>query len=374
LRRLLVIFLSVLGALPLLAASAALPETTAVLKGAEYIKSVQTASGTYGTTDAGQNMDAIIAVRSAGFDPAKDLVGGKGPLDFLMTSAPLATSPAIAAKTALAARAAGLDPTNVGGANLIEKVNAGYDPAKGTYGPDDFSQSVAILGLACTGNTVPPLAATALKSTQIATDGGWGFGGFSDPDTTAIAVQALLAAGVPNTDGALVKALGYLKANQAADGGFGYDPASSNASSTAYVVQALIALGENPESAAYMKSGATPVSFLLSQQTADGAFLGFDPAFATNQVVPALAGRTFCNAVETPITRVRPVATPTPTLSPATATPTPPPATAPKPPATGDTLPNDAGESPLLFAISALLIAAAGGIALGLRRGDSPGS
>lgn len=351
-RRFLLLLAGAATALPLFAASA-LPETNAVLAGSAYIKSTQTAAGVYGSDSPGQMMDAVLAVRAAGYDPAKDLVGANGPLQFLNATAAKATTPAAAGKAALGARALGQDPKAVNGTNLIAAVTAGYNADTGAYAGDDFSQSIAMLGLACTGNPVGVKAADALRATEVE-DGGWGFGGVADPDTTAIAIQALLASGVPKTDSVVLKALDYLKTNQGNDGGWGFDPNESNSSSTAFVVQALLALGENPESSAYTKNGATPVSYLLSQQNPDGSFKGFDPGFATNQVVPALAGRTYCNAAETPITRTRPAVTPTatPTAPAATATSpaassTPPPATtaAPRPPSTGTTRPSDGGSS-----------------------------
>ena len=175
-----------LGVLPVLVATAALPEPSAVRCGSAFIKSIQDADGSYGTSDLGQNVDAVFAVRAAGYDPAKDLVGGNGPVQFLTAKVAGVASPAAAAKAALGARALGMNPKAIAGIDLIARVNQDYDPAKGTYGGDNFSQSVAMLGLACTGNTVPPAAVAALKSTQLAPGGGWGFGGFTDPDTTCL--------------------------------------------------------------------------------------------------------------------------------------------------------------------------------------------
>jgi Squalene-hopene cyclase C-terminal domain/Prenyltransferase and squalene oxidase repeat len=327
--------LAALLALPIVIASAAFPETAAVGKGVAFIRTTQLADGGFSAA-AGQNADAIFALRAAGIDPTTVTKAGKSPADALRASAPAADKPGTAAKLAVAARAMNMDPKAVNGVDLIARITAAYKTDSGKYGDDDFTQSIAVLGLVCSGNraALGAKALDPLKAAQLA-DGGWGFAGASDPDTAAIAVQALVAGGLPLTDAAVVKAIAYFQATQATDGGWGFDPAASNASSTAFVVQALLAVGHNPEGALYTKGAKTPVTFLVGEQQADGSFKGFDAAFATNQAVPALAGRTFCNAVETPIT---PVATPTAagsasaTATPATATPaitaTPVPATA----------------------------------------------
>lgn len=360
-RRLLIPMAAALLALPILN-TGALPADDAVIKGAAYIKTTQGADGGYAAS-FGQSMDAIFAVRAAGYDPAKDIQGGKSPADYLAANAPALDSPAAAAKGALAAKAMGLDPASAGGTDLVAMIEGGYDATTGAYaGGDTFTQAISMLGLACTGNTVGAKAADALRLNQVEESGGWSFAagaGPADADSTAIAIQALLAAGVPKTDPAIAAGLAFLRATQLEDGGWGFDMTASNTSSTAYAVQALLALGEDPESAAWTKAGgATPISYLLGQQNADGSFTGFDPGFATNQVVPALAGRTFCNAVETPITRTRPVATPTPAITPeATAT------AAPRPPATGNApASRDAGFGPGMVAV-ALALLASGAIA-----------
>jgi Squalene-hopene cyclase C-terminal domain/Prenyltransferase and squalene oxidase repeat len=324
-------------ALPILGASAALPESAAVGRAASFIVASQEADGGFGGFGDGQTFDAVYALRSAGIDPAVVKRDGKSPADFLRAKAGAQVSAAAAAKAALAAKALGLDPSSVNGIDLQRAVSSRYNDINGRFAGDDFSQSIAILGLVCTGGSAPGGSLSALKSAQLA-DGGWGFDGFSDADTTAIAVQALFAAGVPKSDAAVGKGLAYFKATQAADGGWGFDPTASNASSTAFVVQALIAAGEDADGAAYRKGDATPVSFILAQQLPDGSFAGFDPGFAANQVTPALAGRTFCDAVSTPVTRAVPTPTPTATAtvtttataSPAaTATPTASPAASP---------------------------------------------
>ncbi|MCC6382374.1 MAG: hypothetical protein IT304_07680 [Dehalococcoidia bacterium] len=359
-----------------LLAAAAPPTPEAITRAATYVQSQQQSDGGYGTAGAGAVADAVFALRSAGFDPNKDVVAGKTPADYLRANASAQDKPAAAAKMALAARALGLDPRAVGGVDLVARVTAAYTATTGRYAEDDFSHSVAVLGLVCTDNGLGADALGALQRSQNA-DGSWGFDGAGDPDTTAIAVQALRAAGLSKSDPALARALTYIRSSQGIDGGWGFDPSASNVSSTAYMVQALLALGELPDSAAYTRDGATPSQFLLSQQNADGSFKGFDALFATNQALPALAGRTFCNAPDTPVTRVRAAPTATPAISatatpaPATASPSPatalptatasgPTAPAPAPPHTGSGSASEPRRLELIIVGAALLAIGAG--------------
>jgi len=298
-------------------AAASSPAVDATARGAAFIRSTQQPDGGFGGFGDGQTMDAVFALRAAGIDPNTVTTGGTSPADFLKAKAPAQTKPGSAAKAALAAKALGLDPRAVAGTDLVSAISTAYNPADGRFAADDFTQGLALVGLGCTGNGVPASAVLALRHSQGA-DGGWGFEGASDPDTTAIVVQGLIAAGVPRDDTAVAKAVAYFRATQSTDGGWGFDPSESNASSTAFVVQALLAAHEDAEGAAYRRGTDTPLTFLLAQQLPDGSFKGFDPAFATNQVLPALAGRSFCDA---PNTVVRPASAA--------------PSATPKPPATG---------------------------------------
>ena len=357
-KRFLALVVGAIVALPLVGALAGLPEAPAVARGATFIRGTQQADGGFGGFGDGQTMDAIFAIRSANIDPAGVTKDGKSPVDFLKAKAAGQTKPAAAAKAALAARAAGLNPRSVGGTDLIAAILAGYTASNGQFAADDFSQAITIVGLACTGNGVPNGAVLALRKTQIA-DGGWGFGGASDADTTAIALQALLAAGAPRNDAAVVKAVAYFVATQAKDGGWGFDPAESNASSTGFALQSLIAAGQDIDGPTFKKAGGTPVSYLLGQQQADGSFKGFDPAFAANQVVPALAGRTFCNAIDTPI---RPDAPAPPPAAPAARP------VAPQPPNTGSGAEDGSDTFAILLGLLALAAAGSAGFVAYQRR------
>ena len=278
-------------------------EADAVARGAAFIRTTLQDDGALQADRAfgpGQTFDAIYALRAAGVDPA-GLVSADGntPADFLAALAPELEG-ALAAKGTLAAIALGLDPRAVGGTDLVVAVESAFDPATGRHAADDFGQALIVIALVAAGAEPPAAALDALRAGQLE-DGGWGFGETSSIDATAIVVQALIAAGADATDSAVADAIAYLGASQLEDGGWGFDGVS-NANTTAFAVQALIAVGIDPEGGAYARAdGATPVSYLLGQQLEDGSFAGYDPAFAVNQVLPALAGRTFSNAVTTPL-------------------------------------------------------------------------
>lgn len=174
-----------------------------------------------------------------------------------------------------------------------------FSATLGTYAAGTGDNAWAILGSAAISESVPASALSQLRAAQ-QSDGGWEWspGWGSDTNSSALAVQALVAQGEPLTSTVIVDALAYFSSTQQTDGGFPYaagPTAASDANSTAYVIQALIAAGEDPEGAAWTQGANTPVSYLLTLQTASGAFEWTpgtgDNALATTQAVPALLGR-----------------------------------------------------------------------------------
>jgi hypothetical protein len=127
---------------------------------------------------------------------------------------------------------------------------------------------------------------------------------YEGPDTnsTALAVEGLSAQGDLGAPAAK-QALKFIKSAQDSDGGWGYEPDAAHApgstdpDSTALVLQAVLALGKSPAKG-FAKGSANPVSALLSYQltsgTGKGAFYfpgSSDPdLLATYQAVPAVAG------------------------------------------------------------------------------------
>ena len=177
-----------------------------------------------------------------------------------------------------------------------------YVPGAG-YSTDAGFAAWAMLGAAALEEPIPADAVTALAGMAFPS-GGWEwqstFG--ADTNTTALAIQALVAAGQPTSTTEIQNGLAFLETGQNADGGFTYDPASafgtdSDADSTAYVVQALIAAGEDPSAARWTEGGNTAIDYLLASQLPDGSLewqIGTGAnQLATQQAIPALLGESF---------------------------------------------------------------------------------
>ncbi len=298
-----------LAALCLLAtagAASAQSYTNNAMKALTWMKTQQQPDGSFAGFGAGSTVDAVLAILAAGQDPAAYSQNGNTPVSFLEIKAgDLAKTPGGAGKLLLAVSALGdtgrpfgpyLPPLG-GPKNLITAINATYDPNTGHYGKDIIGHAFAMLGLAKFGGPGPK-AAQYLESVQAA-DGGWSFAGdtkagAADTNTTAVAIQTLVAVGADKANPDVIsKAVAYLASQQNPDGGYPYQKGGENgsdsdANSTAYVVQALNALG---------KDTAKPVQFLLSLQNASGAFRyqqaqTDDNAGATYQAISALLGAT----------------------------------------------------------------------------------
>ncbi|MDQ3706548.1 MAG: terpene cyclase/mutase family protein [Chloroflexota bacterium] len=258
--------------------------------------------GSFPGFGAGSTVDAVLAIAAAGQDPGTYNRGGKTPLDFLEANVvDLTKSPGSAGKLLLAVSAVGRDPRSFGGVNLVDTVNASYDATTGHYGQDVIGHAFVILGLRASGAQVPANALAFLDSTQTA-EGGWSFSGDKSPgaadtNTTAVVIQAYVAAGAQDRahQNVLRTAWTYLMSQQNPDGGFPYQKggaggSDSDVNSTAYAAQALIALGGTEDA-------RRPLEFIVSLQKPSGAFqwMKSEPdenPGATYQAIPALLAAT----------------------------------------------------------------------------------
>jgi len=274
-----------------------------------WLSELQEGDGSW--SDASATTDVVLAYMAAGFDPNEIRAAGSisSAMDYLEAQAAEFASidPARAGKLALVAATASSDPTNFGGVDLIDTLNSSYyKPSQGgftnitgTYGiTNTFFQAFPLLGLSAAGEMIPGNVKQTLLDLQ-QSDGGWKYDlaesawNTTTPDNTGIALQALVAAGLPLNDASIISATQYLRAQQDDIGGWG------NANSTAYAIQGLLAIGEDLEKD-WLKNGHSPYDALVYFQKVDGPFVyqwispwGSPPndnAIATQQAIPALLG------------------------------------------------------------------------------------
>jgi hypothetical protein len=171
-----------------------------------------------------------------------------------------------------------------------------YDPLTGQFNSHSIDHLWGMLGTTALSQTIPQDAVTYTKN-QIQSDGGWEFniGSGSDSNTTALAIQALIAAGEAPATTEVISGMNFLKNSQNTDGGFYYNNlwgTESDTNSTAYAVQAIVAAGEDPTSGRWGISETNPISYLLNMQLPDGSFEWKtgegSNLFATQQAIPAL--------------------------------------------------------------------------------------
>lgn len=254
--------------------------------------------GFSGEPDAGLTIDAVLALTSV---PSPDSTALEAATNFLREQgeAYAAFGPGQAAKLVLAIVALGLDPAGFGDFDPVALVNGPLTASIGFRGTGVFDHALAILALVAAGEDVPDGWEAALLDAQ-AENGGWAFDGSREPaqadsNTTAIVIQALIAAGASPDEDAIVRGLAYLRSLIAPEtGGFGYQedfPLVADANSTGIAIQALIAAGEDPASEAW----GNPQGALSAFQNESGAFryqddFPDDNLYATVQAIPALAG------------------------------------------------------------------------------------
>jgi hypothetical protein len=132
--------------------------------------------------------------------------------------------------------------------------------------------SFAVLALRAAGVVPPPATLSWLVRQQDA-DGGFNFatrGGQSDVDDTGAALEALASVSGSAAARDRARAIRYIQSQQDRDGGFPAEPgAGSNAQSTAFAVQGLLAVGVNPSSVR-RGGGPSALDYLRSLIAADG--------------------------------------------------------------------------------------------------------
>ena len=234
-----------------------------------------------GTTwSTSQALAAVGAVKYQGTGPS--------PLDALDAFAATVTTAGAAAKTiVLSAGPLGLDPAAFDAAgdgapvDLAALLDSGCGANTASFGPafSDTLYGVLAKQLVC---GAPPAAALAtVRAAQQTSNGGWNFigdpqGTDIDLDTTALAVEGLVAGGADATDAAVKAAVGFFAANQQASGAW-QSFGSDDPNSTALAILGITAAGYDADSSCWRDTAdpskvgtayANPSTWLASQQLA----------------------------------------------------------------------------------------------------------
>ncbi len=257
-----------------------------------------------GTSDPDETANAVLSFAAAGYDPHTVTSGTLSLMDYLSTTASsyAAQGPDAAGKLAMAVVAAGDDPHTFGGIDLVAIITQSYTEtgSLGGYGTltNTQQQALAILGLRAAGEPVPITATRTLSGLQ-QSDGGWKhdladtWWNTTSPAYTAIAVEALIAAGVPRESGVITRALAYLEERRSPQGDWG------NPTDTARAIQMLLAAGQSLTSTRWIVNEQWPIARLEHFQKPEGTFyqpsaMGkWDNTFAASQVIPALMSQPF---------------------------------------------------------------------------------
>ncbi len=280
--------------------SAFTPQTAAATNALAWLRTQQGSDGTI-AADASRTEETVWGLAANGKSVVSLSTGGKSTIDSLRSH--ITTEEKTAGNIGslvLAVVAAGLDPRNFAGHNLLQDLQCTYNSATGAYNTQFFNDALAVLAIA--SGKAAEKAVGYLSSAQ-QPDGGWEFSsGFgSDTNTTGVVLMALKSAGGLTTT-MKAKALAYLKSQQQTSGGFEYAALTgdSDPDSDALTIEGLLAVGEDPTSVAWSIGDKNAVTDLLTFQYQNGGF-GFTrpgtsataapDAFSTTQPLVALASK-----------------------------------------------------------------------------------
>jgi energy-coupling factor transport system substrate-specific component len=255
---------------------------------ATYLQSAQNSDGGLGSgpgTPSSQLYSgwAALGLAAEGYNPQNVRHGGASLSDYISGGEGSETDAGSIERTILVLRAAGLP---AGG--LVSTLQ-GRIGANGSVSGQVNLTAFAVLALRSAG-VAPPASTIGWLLRQQDSDGGFSFatkGAASDVDDTGAALEALSGQG----GGASARAVRFIDSQENSDGGFPSQPGGpSNAQSTAWAIQGLLASGVSSGSL------SRPLGYLRSLTAPDGHVrysAGSDqtPVWVTAQAAMALAGK-----------------------------------------------------------------------------------
>jgi energy-coupling factor transport system substrate-specific component len=262
---------------------------------AEYLLAAQGRDGGFGGAPGQSSSQlfsgwAALGLAAEGYNPQHVAKSGHSLSGFLSSGVATDTDPGSIERTILAVAASGLDSASFAGHDLVAALERDVGGDGSVSGQTNLT-SFAVLALRAAG--VSPRASTlSWLIRQEDQDGGFNFataGAVSDVDDTGAALEAL--AGVPGSAaaGARTRAAAFVKHQQDPDGGFPSSAgAGSNAQSTAWAVQGLLAAGVTGarvnRAISYLESLIAPDGHVRYSRSSEQT-----PVWVTAQAAMALA-------------------------------------------------------------------------------------
>ncbi len=267
------------------------PIDDAIIKALDFLRNQQTEEGSFGSYFV--SSWATMAISSVEEDPSN--------WNNLVSYLEQHTSSIDEAKAsdwermALAIVACNKNPRDFSGLNFIEKIKSFFDGTEISSLNNPYDDIFGILALIAAGedknSEIIQSICNYIKN-EGNDNGGWG-----NVDATSASVMALIAAGEDKNSEIIENAISFLKTKQVDNGGFEFR-GTTNAGTTAWAIQAIVAAGKNPASIYWINNGSSPIDYLLKLQQKDGSFnwsenQRINPVWMTAYVIPALVGKPY---------------------------------------------------------------------------------
>lgn len=227
----------------------------------------------------------VSALEAAGEDVnnSKWKPDGDGPVEYILNADYEPDDTVDYVRILLALSAAGKSP-EYKGENLVDKILS-FQQDNGHFGQADRGEDLminahmwSVLALESVENKDydKEKAREWLISSQNDDGGfGWLIGGESDSDDTGVALQTLIVLGEDRNSEVMQDALDFIKSRQESDGGFSSSEMmgnDSNSASDAWVMQGLLAAGEDYDGSYWSVGNDNVKTHLIGLQNNDGSF------------------------------------------------------------------------------------------------------
>jgi len=270
---------------------------------AAFLAAAQNADGGFGAA-RGQSSSELysawvaMGLAASGRDALSLRRGGRTVLDALRGEASSLQGPGDLERTILALRACGVSVRSLPGGDPVARLLR-FRERDGSFGHLGNLTAFAILALRAAGDPAgAPVvnAAAAWLERQQEPDGGFGFGtrgAGSDVDDSAAVLQAIAITRARRAT-TLARASAFLIHAQNPDGGYPQQPGgASNAQSTSWAIQGLLAAGRDV-TAVTREGSRSPLGYLESLIAPDGSVRysrtgSQTPVWVTAQALTALA-------------------------------------------------------------------------------------